>query len=130
MKRLLVFILLGPVLFVLCIWLLFLPVASLVQAGPVQFNIEVDSYVAVLLGLMFGGFALALVDWLADMLALRPWLTALIGWVFGALTIGTWFDLSQPVGWWFVVKGLLVGIPALLCSWLVKRLQSAPVPAP
>lgn len=63
MKRLLVFILLGPVLFVLCVWVLFLPLASLAEGGAVRFNLEVDSFLAVLLSVMFGGFALALVDW-------------------------------------------------------------------
>lgn len=74
MKRLLVFILLGPVLFVLCVWVLFLPLASLAEGGAVRFNLEVDSFLAVLLSVMFGGFALALVDWVADMLVMshRP----------------------------------------------------------
>ena len=123
MKRFLVFILLGPVLFVLCIWALFLPAASLTEGAAVRFNIEVD-FRALLLGVMFGGFVLALLDWLAEMLVMRPWFTALAGWALGALTIGAWFDLSQPIWWWFIVKGLLVGIPALVCSWLVKRIQN------
>ena len=123
MKRFLVFILLGPVLFVLCIWALFLPAASLTEGAAVRFNIEVD-FRALLLGVMFGGFVLALLDWLAEMLVMRPWFTALAGWALGALTIGAWFDLSQPIWWWFIVKGLLVGIPVLVCSWLVKRIQN------
>ncbi len=121
MKRFVVFILLGPVLFALCILGLFLPVASLVTVGAVRFDIEVDSYLGVLLGLMFGGFFLALVDWLAQMLAMRPWFTGAVGWAIGAVLIGTWFDVS--VWWWFVVKGLLVGIPALACSWLSSEKQ-------
>ena len=125
MKRLLVFILLGPVLFVLCIWVVFLPLASFMEGGAVRYHIEVDSYLAVLFGLMIGGFVLALVDWLAEMLVMRPWFTALIGWAIGALSIGALFNLSQPISWWFIVKGLLVGIPALVCSWLVKRTQSS-----
>ena len=80
MKRFAVFILLGPVLFALCIWGLFLPVASLVTVGAVRFDIEVVSYLGVLLGLMFGGLFLALVDWLAQMLAMRPWFTGAVGW--------------------------------------------------
>ncbi len=74
MKRFLVFILLGPVLFVLCIWALFLPAASLTEGAAVRFNIEVD-FRALLLGVMFGGFVLALLDWLAEMLVMRPWFT-------------------------------------------------------
>jgi hypothetical protein len=97
MKRLTIFILLGPVLFVLCIWVLFLPLASLVEGRAVRFNLEVDSNLAVLLGVMFGGFVLAVVDWVAEMLVMRPWFTALAGWALGALTIGAWFDLSQPI---------------------------------
>ena len=42
MKRLLVFILLGPVLFVLCVWALFLPAASLTEGTAVRFDLEVD----------------------------------------------------------------------------------------
>jgi hypothetical protein len=72
---------------------------------------------------MFGGFVLALVDWLAEMLVMRPWFTGVAGWAIGALTMGALFNLSQPIWWWFIVKGLLVGIPALLCSWLVKRMR-------
>jgi hypothetical protein len=123
MRRLLIFILLGPILFVLCIWLLLLPLASVVEGGGVRFNIEVDSYLALLLGMMFGGFVLALVDWAAEMLVMRPWFTAAVGWAIGALTMGGLFNLSRPVWWWLAVKGLLVGIPALVCSWLVKRQQ-------
>ena len=117
MKRFLVFILLGPVLFVLCIWALFLPAASLTEGAAVRFNIEVD-FRALLLGVMFGGLVLALLDWLAEMLVMRPWFTGLAGRALGAPTIGAWFDLSQPIWWWFIVKGL-VG-----CSWLVKRMQN------
>jgi hypothetical protein len=123
MKRVAVFVLLGPILFVLCIWLLFLPFAIFIEGGGLRFDIEVDSYTSVLLGLMFGGFALALVDWLAEMLVMRPWFTAVVGWAIGALTMGALFNLSQPLWWWFIVKGLLVGIPALICSWLVRRTQ-------
>ena len=43
------------------------------------FNLEVDPFFAVLLSVMFGGFALALVDRVADMLVMRPWLAGLIG---------------------------------------------------
>jgi hypothetical protein len=123
MKRVLFFVLLGPVLFVLCIWLLFLPLAILVEGGGIRFNIEVDSYTAMFLGLMSGGLVLAAAEWVAEMLVMRPWFTALMGWAMGAALIGTWFDLTQPTWWWFIVKGLLVGIPALVCSWLVKRTQ-------
>jgi hypothetical protein len=80
MKRLLIFVLLGPILFVLCIWFLFLPLASLLEGGDVRFNIEVESNLTLLLGLMVGGLALAAADWVADMLVMRPWFTALIGW--------------------------------------------------
>ena len=39
------------------------------EGGAVRFDIEVDFFnLAVLLGLIFGGFVLALVDWLAEML--------------------------------------------------------------
>jgi hypothetical protein len=124
MKRLIVFVFLGPILFVLCIWLVFLPFASLVEGDGVLFNIKVDSYLVVVLGLMFGGFALAVVDWVAEMLVMRPWFTGIVGWAIGALTIGALFNLSRQIWWWFVVKGLLVGIPALACSWLVKRKQT------
>jgi hypothetical protein len=122
MKRFAVFVLLGPLLFVLCIWL-FMPLVLLMEGRSVRFLFEVDSYIAVLLGLMFGGFVLALADWVAEMLVMRPWFTAVIGWAIGALLMGAMFNLSQPVWWWFIVKGLLVGIPALVCSWLVKRMQ-------
>ena len=123
LKRLAVFVLLGPILFVLCIWFAFLPLAIRIEGGDVRFNFEVE-FTALPLGLMFGGFALALVDWVAEMLVMRPWFTAAVGWVIGALTLGALFNLSQPIWWWFIVKGLLVGIPALVCSWLVKRLQN------
>ena len=124
MKRLLVFVFLGPILFVLCIWVLFLPLASLVEGGRVQYNIEVD--LAVLLVLMFVGLLLAGVDWIAEMtLVTRPWFTGAIGWAIGAATMGGLFNLSQPIWWWFVVKGLLVGVPALVCSWLAKRKHNA-----
>ena len=83
-----------------------------------------------MLGVMFVGFVLAVVDWLAEMLVMRPWFTGLVGWAIGALTIGAWFDLSQPIWWWFIVKGLLVGIPALVCSRLVKRMQSGKAQRP
>ena len=121
MKRLAVFILLGPTLFVLCVWFFFLPFASFMEGGPVKFNIEVDSFAAFFLGLMTGGFFLAVADWVADMLALRPWFAGAVGWALGALMIRGWFDLSQQRSWWFVVMGLLVAVPALVCSWLVLR---------
>jgi hypothetical protein len=123
MKRLIVFVFLGPILFVLCVWFVFLPLAIFLEGEGVRFDIEVDSYLAVLLGVMFGGFVLAIVDWIAEMLVMRPWFTGIVGWAIGALTIGAWFDLSRSIWWWFVVKGLLVGIPALACSWLAKRKQ-------
>ena len=41
MKRGAVFVLLGPILFVLCIWVLFLPFASLMEGGADRFDIEV-----------------------------------------------------------------------------------------
>ena len=99
--------------------------ASLVEGGKVQYNIEVE-YLAVLLVLMFVGLLLAGVDWIAEMtLVTRPWFTGAIGWAIGAATMGGLFNLSQPIWWWFVVKGLLVGIPALVCSWLAKRKHNA-----
>ena len=124
MKRFLVFILLGPVLFVLCIWALFLPAASLTEGAAVRFNIEVD-FRALLFGVMFGGFVLALLDWLAEILVMRPWFTALAGWAVGCPNHRSVVrPRSQPIWWWFIVKGLLVGIPAFVCSWLVKRIQN------
>ena len=106
-----------------------LPAASLTEGTAVRFNLEVD-FRALLLGVMFGGFVLAVADWLAEMLVMRPWFTGLAGWAIGALTIGAWFDLSQPIWWWFIVKGLLVGVPAFVSSWLVKRMQSGKAQRP
>ena len=123
MKRVAVFVLLGPILFVLCICFLFLPFAIRIEGGDLRFNFEIE-FTGLLLGLMFGGFALALADWVAEMLVMRPWFTAVVGWAIGALSTAALFNLSQPIWWWFIVKGLLVGIPALVCSWLVKRIQN------
>jgi hypothetical protein len=50
MRRFAIFVLLGPILFVLCIWLLFLPFAIFIEGGGLRFNLEVDSYTTVLLG--------------------------------------------------------------------------------
>jgi hypothetical protein len=58
------------------------------------------------------------------MLVMRPWFTAVVGWAIGAALIGASFDLSRPVWWWFIFKGLLVGIPALACSLLVMKAGS------
>jgi len=121
MKRVAVFVLLGPILFVLCIWL-FLHFAIRVEGGNVKYDFEVEF--TLFLGLMFCCFFLALVDWVAELLVMRPWFTGAVGWVFGALILAALFNLSQPIWWWFIVKGLLVGIPALVCSWLVKRIQN------
>lgn len=127
MKRVAVFVLLGPILFVLCIWFLFLPFAIRIEGGGLRFDFEIE-FTWLFLGLMFGAFVLALVDWVAEMLVMRPWFTGAVGWALGALTMGELFNLSQPIWWWFIVKGLLVGIPALVCSWLVKKIQNRKAP--
>jgi hypothetical protein len=65
--------------------------------GAMRFNLQVDSFADVLLGVMFGGFALALVDWLAEMLVMRPWLTGHMGGHWAPSPSEHCSTLSQPV---------------------------------
>jgi hypothetical protein len=126
MRRFLVFAVLGPPLAALTLFLLVLPLASLVHGRGV--DIAVPGWFPIYLGSVFPALVLAFFDWLAEVIDLprRPIGTAIAGWALAAFSLSDWLALpGNDVPGWIVAIGLLGAIPAFICSWVTIRMKKA-----
>lgn len=124
MKRFAIFIFLSPVLFILLLWLVIMPITSIVAGHAAEFEIRADTTEAIVLGFLFVGLVLGFADWIAGLLVWRPWLTGLIGWGMGMAAMYTWLIITPSSPVWIAGRGFPLAISAVACSSLVMWLET------
>jgi hypothetical protein len=116
MKRLAIFLALGPALATLMFFLALLPLASLLEGQRIELSVPP----AVYLYCLFPALVMALFDWVAQLIELpnRPIGAAIAGWALAFISLREILALPDLPGW-FVVIGLLGAVPSFVCSWVV-----------
>jgi hypothetical protein len=125
MKRLAIFVLLGPPLATVILFLALLPIAGLLEGQRVEISISPSAYLYCLLPAV----VIAVFDWITQMIGLpyRQVAAAIVGWILAFLVLREILALPDLPGWFFAI-GLLGAIPAFVCSWVVlttDKTQSA-----
>jgi hypothetical protein len=115
-KRLTIFVLLGPPLATVVLFLMLLPIAGLLEGQRIGISISPSAYLFCL----FPALVLAMFDWVTQMIELpyRPIAAAIVGWILAFLVLREILALPDLPGW-FLAIGLLGAVPALVCSWVV-----------
>jgi len=116
MKRLAIFVLLGPPLATVILFLVLLPIAGLLEGQRIEISVAPAGYIFCL----FPALVIAAFDWVAQMIELpcRPIATAIAGSILAFLGLREILALPDLPGR-FVAIGLLGAIPAFVCSWVV-----------
>jgi hypothetical protein len=116
MKRFAIFVLLGPPLATMILFLMLLPIAGLLEGQRIEISISPSAYLLCL----FPALVLAVFDWVTQMIELpyRPIAAAIVGWILAFLVLREILALPDLPGW-FLAIGLLGAIPAFCCSWVV-----------
>lgn len=116
MKRLAIFLALGPALATLMLFVVLLPLADLFERTHIEISVSRSAYLYCL----FPALLLALFDWVLEMIEFpnRPIGAAVAGWVMAFWALHEILALPDLPGW-FVVIGLLGAIPAYVCSRIV-----------
>jgi hypothetical protein len=124
MKRFLVFILLGPALAVATLYVVILPLASLLEHARMVVTIERENVRQIVLLLVFLGFVLWLFDWVTGMMDIphRPLIVAIAGWCLAWFGLRGYLALPDIPGWPIAV-GLVGALPACACSWLSAKIR-------
>jgi hypothetical protein len=120
MKRFAVFAIVGPLLAAATLFLILLPVASVLEGVP----IDISSLVVPAYGpAVLAALVVALFDWVASLIEVpsRPVAAAIVGWVLAFILLGDVLALPDLPGW-FAAIGLLGAIPGFVCSWLTIRI--------
>ena len=122
MKRLAIFVLLGPPLATVILFLVLLPIAGLLEGQRIEISISPSAYLYCL----FPALVIAVFDWITEMIELpyRPIATAIVGWILAFLVLREILALPDLPGW-FVAIGLLGAVPAFVCSWVVLTTDKA-----
>ena len=122
MKRLAIFLALGPALATLMFFLVLLPVAGLLEGQRIELSVPPLVYLYCL----FPAAVMALFDWIAEIIELpnRPIGAAIAGWALAYLSLNEILALPDLPGW-FVAIGMLGAIPAFVCSWVVLIVAKA-----
>jgi hypothetical protein len=99
MKRFAIFVMLGPPLATVILFLVLLPVAGLLEGQRIEISISFD--------------------WVAELIGLphRPIAAAIVGWILAFLVLREILALPDLPGWPIAI-GLLGAIPAFVCSWV------------
>jgi hypothetical protein len=115
MKRFAIFVLLGPPLAAMILFLVLLPLAGLLEGQRIEISVSPSAYLFCL----FPALLLAVFDWVTQMIELpyRPIAAAVAGWVLTFLGLREILALPDLPGW-FLAIGLLGAIPAFVCSWV------------
>jgi hypothetical protein len=121
MKRFAIFALLGPSLATVILFLVLLPIASLLEGQRVQISVSPSVFPYCL----FPALVLAVFDWVTQIVELpyRPIAAAIVGWILGFLVLREILALPDLPGW-FLAIGLLGAIPAFVCSWVVLTTET------
>ena len=116
MKRFAIFVLLGPALATVILFLVLLPIAGLLEGQRVQISVSPSVFPCCL----FPALVLAVFDWVTQIIELpyRPIAAAIVGWILAFLVLREILALPDLPGW-FLAIGLLGAIPAFVCSWVV-----------
>jgi hypothetical protein len=127
MKRFAIFVMLGPALATVILFLVLLPVAGLLEGQRIEISISPPAYLCCL----FPALVIALFDWVAEIIGLphRPIAAAIVGWILVFLVLREILALPDLPGWAIAI-GLLGAIPAFVCSWVtmtIGKTQSAQV---
>jgi uncharacterized membrane protein len=122
MKRLAIFLALGPALATLLFFLALLPLASLLEGQRIALSVPPTIYLYCL----FPALVMALFDWVAQLIELpnRPIGAAIAGWALAFISLREILALPDLPGW-FVVIGLLGAVPSFVCSWVVLTVARA-----
>jgi hypothetical protein len=122
MKRFAVFAILGPCLAGATMLLLVLPVATWLEGVRVEAALSADQVLTAYLVSIFPSLVVGLFDWIAEIIELphRPIGAAIMGWILAVVALRGFLAMPDLPGW-FVVIGLIGGIPALICSWVTLK---------
>jgi hypothetical protein len=122
MKRLAIFVLLGPPLATVILFVVLLPVAGLLEGQRIAISVSPSAYLYCL----FPALVIAVFDWVAQMIELpyRPVAAAIAGWILAFLVLRETLALPDLSGW-FLAIGLLGAVPAFVCSWVVLTTDKA-----
>jgi hypothetical protein len=129
MKRFAVFAIIGPPLAVATLFLLLLPLASLLEGVPMlrflQAFESLSPVVPAYCFAMLAALVVALFDWVASLIEVpsRPIAAGIAGWVLAFILLRDYLALPDLPGW-FVAIGMLGAIPGFICSWLAIRLAN------
>ncbi len=120
MKRFAIFVLLGPPLAMVILFLVLLPIAGLLEGRRIEISISPSAYLYCLLPAL----VLAVFDWVTQMIELphRPAAAAIAGWTMTFLGLREILALPDLSGW-FIAIGLLGAIPGFVCSWVVLAID-------
>ena len=124
MRRFAVFAVAGPPLSAALLYLILLPVAGLLEGGPIVIDASVFS---AWRSAVVAALVVALFDWVASLIELpsRPIAAAIFGWVLAFALLRAVLALPGLPGW-FAAIGLLGAIPGFVCSWLTMKLDPMP----
>ena len=116
-KRFAIFVLLGPRLATVVLFLMLLPIAGLLEGQRIEISVSPSAHLSCLLPAL----VLAVFDWVTQMIELpfRPIAAAIAGWVLTFFGLREILALPDLPGW-FLAIGLLGAIPAFVCSWVVQ----------
>jgi hypothetical protein len=122
MRRFAVFAILGPCLAGMTMLLLVLPVATWLEGVRVEVSLSADQVLTVYLVSIFPSLVVGLFDWIAAIIDVphRPIGAAIVGWILVVVALRGFLAMPDLPGW-FVIIGLIGGIPALICSWVTLK---------
>jgi hypothetical protein len=122
MKRFAVFAILGPCLAGMTMLLLVLPVGTWLEGVRVEASLSADQVLTAYLVSIFPSLVVGLFDWIAAIIEVphRPIGAAIMGWILAVVALRGFLAMPDLPGW-FVVIGLIGGIPALICSWVTLK---------
>ncbi|SDS27390.1 hypothetical protein [Bradyrhizobium canariense] len=118
MKR---FAILGPTAATLILFLVLLPVAGLLEGQRIEISVSPSAF----LFCIFPALVVALFDWMGELIELpcRPIGATIVGWILAVVVLRETRALPDLPGW-FMAIGLLGGIPAFVCSWVVLTMDN------
>jgi hypothetical protein len=130
MKRFAMFAILGPCLAGATLYLIVLPVGGWLEGQGIEMKLlPGQAFNAFLMG-VFAALVVGLFDRIAELIEVpyRPVAAAVVGWILAVMVLRDVLALPDLPGW-FAMIGLLGGIPAFVCSWLVSKLNPKQSPA-
>jgi hypothetical protein len=125
-KRFAIFAILGPCLAGATFLLVVLPMASWLEGQRIEIPLPPGRALILYFNCIFPALVVGVFDWIAGVIDVpyRPIATAIVGWILAYMVLGDLLALPDLPGW-FVAIGLIGGIPAFICSWVVARISGS-----